>query len=104
MELSSEPRSVLEQAGATLLEMDRWERFFLLWGWWRPILEGRRTRWRTVNINRFQQARETGAETLAVGCPFCATMMIDANREMANQWKFVMLPNWLLKLWGDHLI
>ncbi|MEJ2753050.1 MAG: hypothetical protein P8169_10325, partial [Chloroflexota bacterium] len=34
-----------------------------------------------VNLNRFAQAQATGASTLAVGCPFCANMMIDANRE-----------------------
>ncbi len=34
-----------------------------------------------VNLVRFEQAQATGANTLAVGCPFCATMMIDANRE-----------------------
>jgi Fe-S oxidoreductase len=36
---------------------------------------------RAVNLTRFAQAQATGAETLAVGCPFCATMMLDANRE-----------------------
>ena len=34
-----------------------------------------------VNLNRFAEAQKTGATTLAVGCPFCATMMHDANRE-----------------------
>ena len=32
-----------------------------------------------VNINRFTEARATGAKTLAIGCPFCARMMNDAN-------------------------
>jgi Fe-S oxidoreductase len=32
-----------------------------------------------VNLNRFAEARATGAETLAVGCPFCARMLNDAN-------------------------
>ena len=34
-----------------------------------------------VNATRFAEARRTGAKTLAVGCPFCAQMMHDANRE-----------------------
>ncbi len=33
-----------------------------------------------VNAARFQEAKETGAGTLAVGCPFCMTMLSDAAR------------------------
>ncbi len=33
-----------------------------------------------VNIARFTEAKTTGAETLAVGCPFCLTMMTDAAK------------------------
>jgi Fe-S oxidoreductase len=32
-----------------------------------------------VNLRRFQEAKTTGAETLAVGCPFCLTMLSDAS-------------------------
>lgn len=32
-----------------------------------------------VNINRFTEAAATGAKTLAIGCPFCARMLNDAN-------------------------
>ncbi len=31
-----------------------------------------------VNHARFMEAKATGAATLAVGCPFCMTMMTDA--------------------------
>ena len=31
-----------------------------------------------VSASRLQQATETGAETLAVGCPFCMVMLNDA--------------------------
>jgi Fe-S oxidoreductase len=34
-----------------------------------------------VSLNRYAEAKATGAETLAVGCPFCAVMMRDANLE-----------------------
>jgi len=33
-----------------------------------------------VNETRFAEAKATGAETLAVGCPFCLTMMNDAAK------------------------
>ena len=33
-----------------------------------------------VNEARFKEAKETGVNTLAVGCPFCMTMLSDASR------------------------
>jgi len=33
-----------------------------------------------VNITRYKQAKATGAQTLAVGCPFCMTMLNDASK------------------------
>jgi Fe-S oxidoreductase len=35
---------------------------------------------RAVNQERFQEAAATGATTLAVGCPFCMTMLTDAAK------------------------
>ena len=32
-----------------------------------------------VSDNRYAEAQATGAETLAVGCPFCSRMLNDAN-------------------------
>ena len=37
-----------------------------------------------VNANRFAEAQATGAETLAIGCPFCARMLGDANIEAGD--------------------
>ena len=33
-----------------------------------------------VNSTRFAEAKSTGANTVAVGCPFCLTMMTDASK------------------------
>jgi Fe-S oxidoreductase len=81
----SEPRDALEKAGATLLEMDKSGRDSFCCGaggaqYWKEEEHGTEA----VNLARFAQAQATGAETLAVGCPFCATMMIDANREQGE--------------------
>jgi Fe-S oxidoreductase len=78
----TEPRSALVQAGATLLEMDRSGKDSFCCGagggqYWKEEEHGDSA----VNINRFEEAQATGAQTIAVGCPFCATMMSDANRE-----------------------
>ncbi len=35
----------------------------------------------TVNANRYAEAQSTGAEILAVGCPFCTRMLSDANTQ-----------------------
>ena len=32
-----------------------------------------------ANHTRFKEAKATGAKTLAVGCPFCMTMLNDAS-------------------------
>ncbi|MBX7073229.1 MAG: 4Fe-4S dicluster domain-containing protein [Pirellulales bacterium] len=34
-----------------------------------------------VNFARFKQLTETGAKTIAVGCPFCMTMLDDASKQ-----------------------
>ena len=78
----NDPREVLKQAGATLMEMDKSGKDSFCCG------AGGAQYWKeeehsdvTVNGTRFAQAQKTGAKTLAVGCPFCATMMHDANKE-----------------------
>ena len=39
-----------------------------------------------VNANRFQRsAGQTGAQTLAVGCPFCMVMLNDARKDANSE-------------------
>ncbi len=76
------PREALAKAGATLLEMGRSETDSFCCGaggaqMWKEEEHGTEA----VSLNRFAEAQSTGAETVAVGCPFCGTMMHDANRE-----------------------
>lgn len=75
------PRGALAAAGPSLVEMARSRNRSFCCGAggaqvWKEEEEGREA----VSDNRFREARETGAETLAVGCPFCARMMNDANK------------------------
>ena len=80
------PRDALAKAGMTLLEMDlsRSDSFCCGAGggqMWKEEEEGEAA----VNITRFEQAEATGAQTVAVGCPFCARMLSDANTAAGNK-------------------
>ncbi|MEM7114095.1 MAG: heterodisulfide reductase-related iron-sulfur binding cluster [Chloroflexota bacterium] len=80
-----EPREALAMAGMTLMEMDKSGTDSFCCGaggaqMWKEEEHGDEA----VNINRYKQAEETGAKTLAVGCPFCAQMMNDASRELGD--------------------
>lgn len=77
-----EPRKALADAGFTLMEMPRNGKDSFCCGaggaqYWKEEEHGTEA----VNLNRFKEAQATGAAVLAVGCPFCNTMMGDANRE-----------------------
>lgn len=77
-----EPRSVLSQTVTELYEMERTRNDGFCCGaggaqMWKEEEPGQEA----VNLNRFVEAQATGAEILAVGCPFCARMLNDANSQ-----------------------
>jgi len=79
------PRDALAKAGMTLLEMDRSGSNSFCCGaggaqMWKEEEPGKQA----VSVNRFDEARDTGAQTLATGCPFCARMLVDANTEAGD--------------------
>ncbi len=78
-----EPRNVLQSIGASVVEMPRHGRKSFCCGaggaqFWKEEEEGEAR----VNIERYKEAQETGADTLAVGCPFCMRMFVDAKGEI----------------------
>lgn len=50
-----------------------------------------------VNLARFRQAQESGAQTLAVACPFCLTMLSDAAREAQSEMAVLDIAEMVLK-------
>jgi Fe-S oxidoreductase len=74
------PREALAKAGMTLLEMDRSKsNSFCCGAGGAQVWKEEEAGTQAVNDNRFAEARATGAQTLAIGCPFCARMLNDAN-------------------------
>ncbi len=75
------PRDVLHLAGADVTELPRHRNNSFCCGaggaqMWKEEEHGTDR----VNENRFREALATGKDTLAVGCPFCLTMMTDAAK------------------------
>lgn len=76
-----DPRQALENAGVDQVEMKQTKASSFCCGagggqMWKE--ESGTTR---VNVERTRQALETGAEQIAVGCPFCKTMMQDGVKD-----------------------
>jgi len=72
------PREALKTTGAQLTEMPRSKKNSFCCG------AGGAQMWveeptPRINENRYQEASETGASTIATGCPFCLTMLTDAE-------------------------
>jgi len=74
------PRESLKNAGLVMVEMPRHALKSFCCGaggaqMWKEEEHGEAN----VNSTRFKEAKATGAKTLAVGCPFCMTMLNDAS-------------------------
>ena len=74
------PREVLVRLGAKTVEMEKSRKngFCCGAGGGRIFLE--ETIGKRVNVERTEQALATGARTVAVGCPFCMTMITDGTK------------------------
>ena len=75
------PRDALKNAGMLTVEMPRHGEQSFCCGaggaqMWKEEEHGNAN----VNITRFAEAKATGADEVAVGCPFCLTMMNDASK------------------------
>jgi Fe-S oxidoreductase len=78
----TEPRAVLGDLGVTTIEMPRHGKGSFCCGaggaqMWKEEEHGAKA----VNQERYDEATTTGAKTLAVGCPFCLTMLTDASKK-----------------------
>ncbi|NJN82893.1 MAG: (Fe-S)-binding protein [Caldilineaceae bacterium] len=78
----NEPRTLLTEMGLGTVEMPRHGKQSFCCGaggaqMWKEEEHGDEA----VNMARYHEAAETGAKTIAVGCPFCLTMMTDASKE-----------------------
>jgi Fe-S oxidoreductase len=80
------PRQVLAASGNSLVEMPRHGLKSFCCGaggaqMWKEEEHGDQR----VNASRFQEAQSSGARSLAVGCPFCLTMLSDAAKEANSE-------------------
>ena len=79
------PRKALQTTGAEVVEMKRNRSNGFCCGaggarMWMEETEGER-----VNVNRAKEAMDTGASTVATGCPFCLTMMTDGISAQSSE-------------------
>jgi Fe-S oxidoreductase len=81
-----DPRQVLQSTQADFVELPRNGRKSFCCGagggqMWKEEEEGVER----VNANRFREAQASGANTLAVGCPFCMVMLTDAKNATSSE-------------------
>lgn len=94
------PRDVIKSLDADLVEMKRCKSNGLCCGaggaqMFKDAEKGKKE----VNIERIEEALDTGANAIAVGCPFCMTMMSDGvkNKEREHDVKVYDLAEMLLE-------
>jgi Fe-S oxidoreductase len=79
--ITDAPRDALNSAGVITIEMPRnGAKSFCCGAGGAQMWKEEEAGSGRVNEARFQEAKETGANTVAVGCPFCLTMMNDAAK------------------------
>jgi Fe-S oxidoreductase len=79
--ITDAPRAALHGAGLVTVEMPRnGEKSFCCGAGGGQMWKEEENGTSRVNTTRFAEAKSTGADTLAVGCPFCLTMMTDAAK------------------------
>ncbi len=80
------PREVLESLDADLVEMKRCRtRGFCCGAGGAQMYKDAEPGREEVNINRTKEALATGANTIAVACPFCMTMMSDGVKNQEKE-------------------
>jgi Fe-S oxidoreductase len=80
----SEPRLDITGVGLSLTELPRHGlKSFCCGAGGAQMWKEEQYGWERVNANRFKEAESTGADVLAVACPFCMIMLTDA-RKAAN--------------------
>lgn len=79
------PRQALRAAGLTLVEMPRHGRLSFCCGAGGGRMWLEETLGRRINADRTAEALQTGAEAIAVACPFCLTMLADGVKDAGEQ-------------------
>lgn len=77
------PRHIMERLDVSLVEMPRSKHNSFCCGaggaqFWKEEEAGSKK----VNVERYEEAKQTGAEVMAVGCPFCMQMFETAKSEV----------------------
>ena len=74
------PRFVLEKVGADLVEMEHTRNKSFCCGAGGAQIWKEEEGTARINLTRFAEAEKTGADTVAVACPFCMIMLNDASK------------------------
>jgi Fe-S oxidoreductase len=85
-QIIDDPRLAIHHTHSNLIEIPQHGKDSICCGaggaqMWKEEEEGNQR----VNARRFQEAQATGADTLAVGCPFCMVMLNDARKDTGSE-------------------
>jgi Fe-S oxidoreductase len=91
-DITSEPRKVLGQVAGEIVELDRREKKTFCCGAggaqvWKEEEHGVER----ISDHRFKEVVAAGADVLALGCPFCMTMLTDAAKDAGSDLKVLDL-------------